>query len=613
MRPVPARWFELLTSREDLGGILDLLARSGSVQLETYSDVTQPETLPELKHLVQEYAGLADRYEVFWPAPEPPSGGHGDTDIRAGTEVLDSLRAWSHVAEPLVSRSHSLAREKSTLALISHWLSCTTDEGLPDLHALAGAGPAMAARLYVLPSGTWPTTASPSLLLHKTEGQEVNFLLVLGTAAQVKLLDETMHGLKARAVAIPPWLPAHRQQALEAIQERLGNIKAQEGELALELDKLSSSTNLPEILAKMQFLKWVVEKVPQMAMTEHFAWVTGWTSDVTGTRLDQQLERSGLNYLVRYPPAPERAISPMILRNPVWARPFEVFGRLLGTPSASETDPSTILALVAPLMFGYMFGDLGQGAVLVCAGLLWRKRFPALSLLIPGGMMAMVFGLLFGSVFANESILPALWLRPLEQPLPVLGLTLLLGAILITLGMCLDGIQARWAGHGWVWWRSKAGLLVAYLGLVGIAVKPAVGWLALAGCLWFLLGATLPGAGGALKRMGSALGELLETLLQLLVNTISFIRVGAFALAHSGLAVAVSGIAESFSSVSARVAVFVLGNLFILLLEGLVVGIQATRLVLFEFFIRFLRAEGREFHPLSAQGEDSKRQSRRAS
>jgi V/A-type H+-transporting ATPase subunit I len=188
-----------------------------------------------------------------------------------------------------------------------------------------------------------------------------------------------------------------------------------------------------------------------------------------------------------------------------------------------------------------------------------------------------------------------------------------MGAILITLGMCLDGIQARWAGHGWAWWRSKAGLLLAYLGLIGIAVKPALGWLALAGSLWFLLGATLPGAGGALKRLGSALGELLETLLQLLVNTISFIRVGAFALAHSGLAVAVSGIAESFTSVGARVAVFVLGNLFILLLEGLVVGIQATRLVLFEFFIRFLRAEGRAFHPLSAQGEDSKRQSRRVS
>lgn len=613
MRPVPARWFELLTSREDLGGILDCLARSGAVQLETYSDVSQPESLPELKQLVREFADLADTYEVFWPAPRPPAEEQGETDLRGGAEVLDRLRQWARAAEPLVARAHALTREKSILALLEQWLSSTREAELPDLQALAAAGPTMAARLYVLPPGSWPTTASPSLLLHKTESAQANFLLVLGTSVQVEALDRTMQGLKARTVPIPSWLPAGREHALESLRQRGGRIKAQETEISAELDKLSSDADLAGILARMLFLKWVVEKVPQMAMTEHFAWVTGWTSDLTGTQMDKQLEESGLNFLVRYPPAPERAVSPMILRNPVWARPFEIFGRLLGTPSASETDPSTILALVAPLMFGYMFGDLGQGAVLICVGLLLRKRYPMLSILIPGGLMAMVFGLLFGSVFANESVLPALWLRPLEQPLLVLGVTLLFGAALITLGMCLNGVQARWAGQGGAWLRSEAGLLLCYLGVVAIAARPALGWMALAGAAWFLFGAALPATAAAPKRFVSALGELLETLLQLLVNTISFIRVGAFALAHSGLAVAVSGIADSFSSPAARIAVFVGGNLFVLLLEGLVVGIQATRLVLFEFFIRFLRAEGRAFSPLSARGAENKRHSRRAS
>lgn len=88
----------------------------------------------------------------------------------------------------------------------------------------------------------------------------------------------------------------------------------------------------------------------------------------------------------------------------------------------------------------------------------------------------------------------------------------------------------------------------------------------------------------------------MERILQLLVNTISFVRVGAFALAHAGLCAAVVGIAEA--SGPAYWPMLTLGNIVIVALEGLVVGIQTTRLILFEFFIRFLSAGGRRFEPL---------------
>ncbi|MBT8443766.1 MAG: ATPase, partial [Gammaproteobacteria bacterium] len=308
----------------------------------------------------------------------------------------------------------------------------------------------------------------------------------------------------------------------------------------------------------------------------------------------------GLDHLIRFPPAPARAISPMILHNPMWARSFEVFGKLMGTPSAEDVDPSTIVAFVAPLMFGYMFGDIGQGAILLAAGLWLRRRYPALALLIPGGIMAMVFGVLFGTVFANENIVPALWLHPLDDPLPVLLVALIFGIGVITLGIVLDAVQAYWSGHGLAWWQSRAGILCTYLSLLGSLLNPALLWLAALGVAWFVGGEALSHAGKRLQRAGEAIAEAVETLLQLLVNTVSFIRIGAFALAHAGLSVAVMGIAEAFVSVPAKLAVYVVGNLFILVLEGLVVGIQATRLVLFEFFIRFLRVEGRAFRPLSA-------------
>ena len=93
---------------------------------------------------------------------------------------------------------------------------------------------------------------------------------------------------------------------------------------------------------------------------------------------------------------------------------------------------------------------------------------------------------------------------------------------------------------------------------------------------------------------------LLENILQLLLNTVSFVRVGAFALAHGGLSMAFIIMANATDNPAAAFMVLLLGNLVVIMLEGLVVTIQTTRLILFEFFIRFLRGSGRMFRPLAA-------------
>ena len=136
--------------------------------------------------------------------------------------------------------------------------------------------------------------------------------------------------------------------------------------------------------------------------------------------------------------------------------------------------------------------------------------------------------------------------------------------------------------------------MLLYLGLVAAPFAPSALALVLMGVLWYIGGTAFAARNPAAA--ARAAGELLETVLQLLVNTISFARVGAFALAHAGLAAAVVALAEAAGS--GYYAALALGNLLILLLEGLVVGIQTARLVLFEFFIRFLKAEGRPFRPL---------------
>ena len=112
-----------------------------------------------------------------------------------------------------------------------------------------------------------------------------------------------------------------------------------------------------------------------------------------------------------------------------------------------------------------------------------------------------------------------------------------------------------------------------------------------------------------LAAAGGAAVEFLESMLQLVVNTISFVRVGAFALAHAGLSMAVVGLADAAGSVILTAIILLLGNVLIIALEGLVVAIQTTRLVLFEFFIHFFQGEGREFRPADRPPESGQQES----
>jgi V/A-type H+-transporting ATPase subunit I len=289
---------------------------------------------------------------------------------------------------------------------------------------------------------------------------------------------------------------------------------------------------------------------------------------------------------------------PQVLDNPRWLRPFELFARLLGIPAAAEADPTPVLAVVAPLLFGYMFGDVGQGFVLVLLGVLLQRRFEAARLAIAGGVSAMVFGLLFGSVFSVEGVIPALWLHPLHDPMTVLAVPLGFGVLLLSLGQLLAGLGALWRGELRRWLAMDLGFLVFYLGAIALLAGQRGGPAVALGLLWYGVGAFL--VHRRLLGTLAAAGHLLESGLQILVNTLSFARVGAFALAHAALSDAIVTMARVPDSAVAGLLILVVGNALVICLEGLVVSIQTTRLVLFEFFNRFLRGGGRAFKPLPA-------------
>jgi V/A-type H+-transporting ATPase subunit I len=210
----------------------------------------------------------------------------------------------------------------------------------------------------------------------------------------------------------------------------------------------------------------------------------------------------------------------------------------------------------------------------------------------------MVFGLLFGSVFGLEGVIPALWLHPLAHPITVLAVPLVFGALLLSAGQLLAGLGALWRGELRRWLAMDLGFLVFYLGLVGLLAGQPSAAVAGLGLLWYGIGALA--VHRRLLGTLAAVGHLLEGGLQILVNTLSFARVGAFALAHAALSDALVTMARASGSVLGGALILVLGNVLVLCLEGMVVSIQTTRLVLFEFFNRFLRGDGRIFRPLAA-------------
>ncbi len=593
LRPVPARWFEVLVARDDSTLALESLAGTGAVELEVRASEAVPPA--ELAPLLEEYRRLAHTVAAYWAEhplapsvlPAPPQA--------ALNRALERIHAWIAEAEPVIAGLQNRQGERARLLLWRSVFEHLRGSRL-DFGRMLSAGPVLTVLMCILPEGIRLTMPESVLALRFALDRQEG-LLVVGSADAVANVRREAVALKARCPEFPKWLRGGPEENIAYIAGRLVVVDEEIRAYESSLEELYRRHDLAEALGDISRLEWFVQNVGELSAGPLFAWVTGWTSDLDGSRLAAALERVRVRSLIHFPPPPEGVSSPLILHNPWWAKPFEIFARALGMPATHEADPSRLLAVIVPLLFGYMFGDVGQGLVLLSAGLFLQRRWPIARLLIPGGCSAAIFGLLFGSVFSRETILPALWLHPLEAPLAVLIVPLYGGSALLILGLILNGMESAWRERSREWWMTEAGFLLSYIGLIAAFRHPAGFKIALAGAFWFVGGHAL-----LERNMRSALeaaGSFLEHGFQIAVNTLSFARVGAFALAHAGLSSAVGTLAGAASPAWGLVIV-IAGNGVILILEALVVSIQTTRLVLFEFFVRFLRGEGRIFRPLPA-------------
>ena len=486
LRPASANWFELLVMREDLATAMKVLATSRRVELQSHGEARAPMLMPECRELLEDFEELERRYRHHWPPPAPDEAGERGEPYDMLQDSLERLRSWAGDAADVVDRIERATERGNEQQLLLEMLRDA--ESLPDLAQFSRAGPMLESALFLLGAGEWPDTLPGSVITQRVAIPANRFLLAVGLPDEVAALEQQLHAQKARRLTLPTDLPPRACDAEAAVRERLFETHRELEDACQSLRNLHHRYHVAAALADAQFVRWYVNSVPELSATENFAWISGWTSDASGDELQALLADAGVKGLVKLTRAPPGYEAPLLLRNPRWMRPFEVFTGMLGVPAAGEADPTRVVAIATPLMFGFMFGDIGHGAVLLVAGLLLRRRLPVLQLLIYGGAASMLFGAAFGSVFALETIVPALWVHPLEEPLLMLALPMVGGAILLLIGMCLDALQAYWQQRGRYWWETGAGLMLCYLALLGSIKEPRLLWLALAGAAWFVAG-----------------------------------------------------------------------------------------------------------------------------
>jgi V/A-type H+-transporting ATPase subunit I len=376
--------------------------------------------------------------------------------------------------------------------------------------------------------------------------------------------------------------------------ERLGRVDLLAGEAALE-QRAADSITRDGVSALVGWMP--AERVPSLA---------------------RRLEGCGGAVV---PLTRPRGIQPPTLLSPRGAsHEFAPLVETYGTVPYADLNPSVLAGLAYVVMFGMMFADAGQGALLLAAALLvrWRPRpwmepvRPVWLFIAGAGLSSMVFGALYGEFFGPTGVIPTLWMNPLDDPVLLLGASLCIGSILLA-GAYALGTVNRFREGGWrraAYAPSGLAGSSLFLSLVGVVLGLSldVGWLVTIGVLFGVGGmlasyaGLLAAAGGGAAGAAEAAVELFDLVVRLGSNLVSFARLAAFGLTHAALGAVVWGATTGLWShgglaVAGAVAVFLVGNAVTFALEGLVAAIQALRLEYYELFSRVFDSEGVPFHP----------------
>ncbi|MEA3275507.1 MAG: V-type ATPase 116kDa subunit family protein [Pseudomonadota bacterium] len=604
LRPAPARWFEIVVPTEDAHDTMEVLARRGRVQFEWKGEHSVAAQLEPLREPIAGYRTFARQFERFWPEPVFEARCCTLPVEIAAQAAIRQIERWREAAGPLLERLNRLQRQQQELDLWRPLLASLAISGSSfDFGALAAAGPVLAGYALLLPEAGEPPGPSGALWA-ETRFEDKRALLGLIPRDDLPLLCERARARGADCLSVPDWFAGTADECSAELPYCIMEQERQAEHLEQELRKLAEDLGIDHAAGVLERLDWFQRTAENISCDSRYCWITGWTSEEDSGAINRALREVGVESSVEFVEPPQDASLPSVTRNPAWLQPFEVFTHAVGVPGVREADPTTWVALLVPLMFGYMCGDIGHGAVILTAGLLLRGRTELWPLFLFCGIASMGFGFAYGDVFGFEHLIEPLWVHPLAQPFTLLLVPVVAGALVLTVGVLLHFVQTCWRGQGRSEGVADVAQLLVYWGIILAFLDVRFGWLCLAGASLCIVNRLWTERSATALLIG--IGQQIQNTFELLLNTLSFARVGAFALAHAALESAVIAIADGVSTLAVAVVIIVVGNLLVIVVEGLVVGIQTTRLVLFEFFMRFFEGTGQRFQPASLPPTDAR-------
>lgn len=437
------------------------------------------------------------------------------------------------------------------------------------------------------------------------------------------------------------------RQEQDRLSEELGRLNRTVDALANEV-----AEPLGELVAVVRVERRILEAEQNFPRTHATALITGWVPADEVASLRRRLrDLVGNRCVIETADAadvPEEEI-PVLVKHSRLLRPFQMLVAAYGLPGYRDLEPTLFVALTFLGMFGMMFGDIGHGGVLAAAGVLAAVygRTPKFRdggvLLVAAGAASVVFGFVYGECFGVEIEGLALWQSPLapDAAATFISVSIGIGVGVITLGLVLNIInrfrRGDWLGGlldrtgvvgGIFYWASVAMFL-----RWGVQKRSDLNWL-----LALLIGGALVAllvrepllhalchrrdeaeaeaegkAGyrpGLIETIMESFIHVFETVLTYLSNTISFVRLAAYAMSHTAILVATFLLADEVAKAAGAVGgplgavVIVLGNAMAIVLEGIIASVQALRLEYYEFFSKFHTGGGRAFQPFRLSGKD---------
>lgn len=282
--------------------------------------------------------------------------------------------------------------------------------------------------------------------------------MYLATDKECIVIDDIFKSLYFERVRIPEYLHGTADEAktvlIQMIREETDKLKELEEKLKVLSDDVK--TGFIPIFNKLNALSESYDIRKNVSLINNQFYLSGYVPQRCVRHFTDTIEEvEGVKVVVRPHDAEVNAKPPVKLRNNRVFRPFEMFVEMYGLPTYGTIDPTPLVAITYMLMYGIMFGDLGQGLVISALGILltfWKhaKLGPVMTRL---GVSSAIFGTLYGSVFGNEELItPFFHIKPVYEALgyneapeniftisTILLITaLVLGAVLIMISMLLN-------------------------------------------------------------------------------------------------------------------------------------------------------------------------------